>query len=160
SSAAHRPGRTQRGVGPQDGRSGAQRSGEWDVENCFTMNLSVTILELSVLALGRAVLLVDLCVPTARRGRLVYGAGAGVGVILWGSFRLSAGPVRFAFNHQYVLDGFALFFKRFFLLTAIIVLAMAVEFADRIRSGISEFYSLLLFALGGMMLAASANDFI
>src|SRR5207244_4812219 len=53
----------------------------------------------------------------------------------------------------------AFFFKRFFLLAAIIVLLMAVEFADRIEAGISEFYSLIVFALSGMMFAASANDF-
>src|SRR5256885_89036 len=60
---------------------------------------------------------------------------------------------------MYVQDALALFFKRFFLLAAIIVLVMAVEFADRISVGISEFYALILFALAGMMFAASANDF-
>jgi NADH-quinone oxidoreductase subunit N len=60
---------------------------------------------------------------------------------------------------MYALDGLALFFKRFFLLAAIIVLLMSVEFADRIEAGISEFYSLILFALAGMMFASSANDF-
>lgn len=64
-----------------------------------------------------------------------------------------------AFGSSYLMDGMALFFKRFFLLAAIIVLVMSVEFAPRIASGISEFYSLSLFALAGMMFAASANDF-
>ena len=35
-----------------------------------------------------------------------------------------------------------------------------MEFSDRIETGISEFYSLILFALTGMMFAASANDFV
>ena len=35
---------------------------------------------------------------------------------------------------MYALDGLALFFKRFFLLAALIVLLMSVEFADRIAS--------------------------
>src|SRR6185295_6544398 len=60
---------------------------------------------------------------------------------------------------MFVLDGLALFFKRFFLLAALIVLLMSGEFADRIQSGLSEFYALILFALAGMMVAASANDF-
>jgi NADH-quinone oxidoreductase subunit N len=63
------------------------------------------------------------------------------------------------FHGSYVMDGLAVFFKRFFLLTALIVLVMAAEFAGRIETGISEFYSLVLFALSGMMFAASANDF-
>ena len=36
---------------------------------------------------------------------------------------------------------------------------MSVEFADRIDAGIAEFYALILFALAGMLFAASANDF-
>src|SRR2546430_17166600 len=39
------------------------------------------------------------------------------------------------------------------------VLLMAVEFSNRIETAISEFYSLLVLALAGMMFAASANDF-
>jgi NADH-quinone oxidoreductase subunit N len=62
-------------------------------------------------------------------------------------------------NGSYVMDGLALFFKRFFLLAALIVLLMSVEFSSRFATGISEFYSLVLFALSGMMFAASANDF-
>jgi NADH-quinone oxidoreductase subunit N len=60
---------------------------------------------------------------------------------------------------MYVLDGLALFFKRFFLLAAFLVLLIAVEFSDRIAAGISEYYALIVFALAGMMFAASANDF-
>src|SRR5262249_36101213 len=39
------------------------------------------------------------------------------------------------------------------------VLIIAVEFADHLESGVSEYYSLILFALLGMLFAASANDF-
>ena len=53
----------------------------------------------------------------------------------------------------------AVFFKRFFLLAAVLVLLMAVEFSDRIAAGVSEYYSLIVFALAGMLFAASANDF-
>ena len=54
----------------------------------------------------------------------------------------------------------AIFFDRLFLGAAILVILMAVEFADRIRAGIAEFYALILMALAGMMFSASANDFI
>jgi NADH-quinone oxidoreductase subunit N len=36
---------------------------------------------------------------------------------------------------------------------------MSAEFSDRIAAGISEYYSLIVFALAGMLFAASANDF-
>ncbi|HUZ06050.1 MAG TPA: NADH-quinone oxidoreductase subunit N, partial [Candidatus Paceibacterota bacterium] len=49
-------------------------------------------------------------------------------------------------------------FKRFFLVAAILVLFLSAEFSDRLV-GISEYYSLVLFALAGMLFAASSNDF-
>jgi NADH-quinone oxidoreductase subunit N len=83
-------------------------------------------------------------------------------ILLYSLFcvRLPPGqPVQYAFGQMYALDHLALFFKRFFLVAALIVLLMSVEFADRIVSGIAEFYALILIALSGMMFASSANDF-
>jgi NADH-quinone oxidoreductase subunit N len=57
------------------------------------------------------------------------------------------------------LDDLALYFKQFFLIATLLVLLMTVEFADRVHAGISEYYSLILFATSGMLFAASANDF-
>ena len=65
----------------------------------------------------------------------------------------------YAFRKMYVLDQLALFFKRFFILAALIVLLLSVEFSNRIQAGITEYYSLILFALAGMLFASSANDF-
>jgi len=59
-----------------------------------------------------------------------------------------------------VRDSLAMFFKRFFIVAAIIVLIMSVEFAEKIHTGITEFYAIILFALCGMMFAASANDLV
>ncbi len=130
------------------------------------MNASLMILEGAVLLLGLGLLLVDLWTPVEQKRTLGYAAAAGLGMILILSFameNLGISPGRaplYAFGKMFVLDGLALFFKRFFLLAAAVVLLMSVEFADRIRSGIAEFYALILFALAGMMFAASANDFI
>jgi NADH-quinone oxidoreductase subunit N len=65
-----------------------------------------------------------------------------------------------AFNGMFVEDALAVFFKRFFLIAAILVLLMSAEFSDRITTGVSEYYSLIVFALAGMLFAASANDFV
>ncbi len=124
------------------------------------MNISVTILEIAVVLLALGVLLADLWLPPSSRKLLGYGAAFGLGLILISSFLLQGDPVRFAFGHLYVLDNLSLFFKRFFLLAAILVVIMTVEFADRIHSGLSEYFALTLFALTGMMFAASANDFM
>jgi NADH-quinone oxidoreductase subunit N len=117
--------------------------------------------ELPVLVLGVGLLLADLWAPPDAKRKLGYVAVLGLGAILlyslfWFKLPVAAPP---DFGKMYALDSLALFFKRFFLLAAIIVLLMAVEFSDRLGSGISEFYSLIVFALAGMLLAASANDF-
>jgi NADH-quinone oxidoreductase subunit N len=124
------------------------------------MNASAMILEIAVLVLGLGVLLIDLWTAPEQKRFLGYGAAAGLLLILvFSFFRFSAADAQAAFGGMYVIDGLALFFKRFFLVAAIIVTLMTVEFSDRIEAGISEFYSLITFALMGMMFAASANDF-
>jgi NADH-quinone oxidoreductase subunit N len=127
------------------------------------MNLVLLTHEWLVLALGIGVLLVDLWLPSSAKPKLGYAAAIGVGLILLYSFLAvnlpASGEVQFAFGKMYALDGLALFFKRFFLLAALIVLLMSVEFADRIQAGIAEYYALMLFALTGMLFASSANDF-
>ena len=125
------------------------------------MNASLIILEIAVLILGLGILLDDLWMSGEGKRLLGYVAAAGLGLVLLYSFvRMDPAVPQFAFGQSYVLDGLALFFKRFFLVAAILVLVMAVEFSDRLETGISEFYSLTLFALAGMMFAASANDFV
>jgi len=125
------------------------------------MNLSLISMEIAVLALGLVLLLADLWLPAERKRLLGYAAAAGLGLLLlaslsgWGSCSLDGT----AFNGMFVQDALAVFFKRFFLLAGVIVLLMSVEFSDRITTGISEYYALMIFALAGMLFAASANDF-
>jgi len=131
------------------------------------MNYSLLSHELLVLALGLGLLLADLWLPVRAKRKLGYVAAIGVGVIfLYSVFgvNLAPGEVKYAFGADvshgpYALDALALFFKRFFLLAALLVLVMSAEFADRIEAGIGEYYALILFALAGMLFAASANDF-
>src|SRR6267154_4625585 len=123
------------------------------------MNYPLMILEIEVVLLGLGILLLDLWTPVEKKRNLGYLAAGLLGLILIGSFKLDASVTEYAFGRMYVFDGLALYFKRFFLVSAVIVLVMSVEFADRIESGIAEFYALILFALTGMMFAASANDF-
>jgi len=124
------------------------------------MNYSLASLEIAVVLLGVGLLLVDLWLPAAQKRSLGYVAAAALGFVLLFSFSdlaVTAQPTT-AFAGMFIQDSFALFFKRLFLAAAILVLVMAVEFADRLPAAVSEYYSLILFALAGMMFAASAND--
>lgn len=64
------------------------------------------------------------------------------------------------YHGHIVVDALSLFFKRLFLLGAFVVLWMAKESADQFNGGIGEYYALVLFALVGMMFAASTNSFL
>jgi NADH-quinone oxidoreductase subunit N len=125
------------------------------------MNAFLMSLEISVIALGLVLLLADLWMPAGHKRFLGYAAVAALGLLLaaslsgYGSCSLTGT----AFNGMFVEDALAVFFKRFFLVTAILVLFMSVEFSDRISTGVGEYYSLIVFALAGMLFAASANDF-
>ncbi|MDD9867048.1 MAG: NADH-quinone oxidoreductase subunit N, partial [Verrucomicrobiales bacterium] len=121
-------------------------------------------LEMMVVALGLLVLIADLAMAPSRRRLLGYLSAAGLFVVLLLSFRdgytgLVSQSTEAFFNSRYKVDAMALFFKRFFLIAAIFVLVFAVDFSERLRSGMAEYYSFILFALVGMMFAASANDF-
>src|ERR1039458_7992380 len=121
------------------------------------MNVSLISLEIWVIALGLVLLLADLWLPAERKRFLGYAAAAALATLLVA--HLGDCATGTAFNAVFVEDGLAVFFKRFFIVAAILVLFMSVEFSDRIASGISEYYSLVVFALSGMLFAASANNF-
>ena len=125
------------------------------------MNLSLMSLELSVVALGIVMLLADLWLPAERKRALGYAAAAALTLLFINTFtsHCSCASTGEAFGGMFIQDGLAVFFKRFFLLAAVLVLVLAVEFADRIAAGISEYYSLIVFALAGMLFAASSNNF-
>jgi NADH-quinone oxidoreductase subunit N len=123
------------------------------------MNLHLISLEIAVLVAALGVLLLDLWTPPERKRSLGHVAAFALALILVYSFSFNDAVSQSGFNSSFLQDGLSLYVKRFFLLAAVIVLLMSVEFADRIASGIGEFYALILFALMGMMFAASANSF-
>ena len=129
------------------------------------MNASLNYigLEISVIGLGLVLMLADFFVPAKRRRFIGYAGIAALGVLLVMSLSGDGTCSNFgtAFNNSFINDGLSLFFKRFFIVAAILVLFIASEFSDRLASGsIAEYYSLIVFALAGMLFAASSNDFV
>jgi NADH-quinone oxidoreductase subunit N len=125
------------------------------------MNAHLATLEACVIALGTILMLADFWMPAERKKFAAYAAVAA----LAGLLLISLGGVGVcsdfgtAFNGAFVEDALALFFKRLFLVAAILVLILSAEFSDRIAASVSEYYSLVVFALAGMLFAASSNDF-
>ena len=118
------------------------------------------MLEIAVIGLGLVLMLADFFVPAERRRFIGYAAIAALGVLLVASLSGNGSCSQFgtAFGGAFINDGLSLFFKRFFIVAAMLVLFISAEFADRLAAA-AEYYSLILFALAGMLFAASANDF-
>jgi len=65
-----------------------------------------------------------------------------------------------AFQGAFVLDACAVFFKALFLLSALLTLLFSERYLREGGSEGGEYYALVLFAIVGMMLVASAGDFL
>ncbi|HUI07235.1 MAG TPA: NADH-quinone oxidoreductase subunit N [Verrucomicrobiae bacterium] len=123
------------------------------------MSLYGIHLECLLVSWGIIILLVDAFKPIRNARMIGYMTAGFVAVAFLYSFAVQ--PIGGTFFHGMVrLDAFALFFQRLFLLALTMVLVMAAEFAERIESGVAEFYALLLFCAAGMLILASVNDFI
>jgi NADH-quinone oxidoreductase subunit N len=124
------------------------------------MNASLMTLEIWVLILGIVLMLADFffSVSPERKKYIAYLGIASLAVMLL-TILGSDAVTGVGFNGSFVEDELAIFFKRFFLIAAILVLFLASEFSDKISATLPEYYSLVIFALTGMLFAASANDF-
>lgn len=111
------------------------------------------------MGLGISILLLGLWTPEDQKRNLGYAVILALGMILAGSFLLDGSRPLYAFGRMFVLDEFALFFKRFFMVAALIVLVLSMSSARQLAGGIAEYYAFVLFALAGMMFAASVNHF-
>jgi len=129
-------------------------------------------LEAFVLTLGILLLLVEAFSGKEDKTPLAWMGIAGLGVVFILTFFTANDPTsqaEAAYWGFYQADFKALFFKRFALLTTIVVLIMAIEykgvvqkyiFGSKPQAGLGEFYALPILTCAGLMWMASAVDFI
>jgi len=129
--------------------------------------LSLHIILLTLFALG--VLIIDLMVPA--QWKWIDAATAFAGILfaaggLWriqteqAEFLLQGRRVEWAFTHSMLMDHFAIYFSYLFLAGAGIAILMSVRYLEIEREHHGEFYSLILFAVIGMMVMASGYDIV
>jgi NADH-quinone oxidoreductase subunit N len=120
----------------------------------------LAILPIAVLAIWAcALLLVDLLIPRERKGITAILAALGLLVSLV-TVLLQSGTVTEAFNGMVMVDQFAIFLQVLFLVTGLVAIALSFNYLRRMNLERSEYYTLLLFSVTGMMLMAIANDLI
>ncbi|MCL6611865.1 MAG: NADH-quinone oxidoreductase subunit N [Peptococcaceae bacterium] len=123
------------------------------------VDLSLIVPEMAMAVLGLTVLILGLIVPKeSRHGLGWFTALALLGVM--GLVLAGWNNTGSLYGDLYVVDQFSQFFKITFLAAAFLVVLGSMRFVDKHLGGQSEYYSTLLFATLGMMVMASANDFM
>src|SRR5438477_915333 len=127
-------------------------------------------LEIAVLVLGITILLLETFAAKTPRKYFAYAGIFFLTALFFASFSISpksAAQDAGGFWNIYTADAFAIFFKRFMLVTTIIVLAMMVDYAPALckadestSANLGEFFSLPLLTCAGLMYLVSAIDFI
>jgi len=129
------------------------------------------LLEIAVVVLGLLVLMIEAFAERIDKRSLALTAIVGLTAVLVATYFVAAPPAAEAtgFWSFYAADSLAIFFKRFALVTTILVLIMMIDYAPVVRqsihgathqSGLGEFFALPLFTCAGLMWMASAVDFV
>ena len=127
-------------------------------------------LEIAVLVLGITILLLETFAAKIAKKTFAYAGVVGLTAVLLASFFLAPEPSTQQAGgiwNFYTADALSTFFKRFTLVTTIIVLVMMVDYAPALRkadestsANLGEFFSLPLLTCAGLMYLVSAVDFI
>jgi NADH-quinone oxidoreductase subunit N len=126
----------------------------------FLADLSAIQPLVFLMAWACALLLVDLFIPAGRKVWTALLAAVGLLAALGMVFVQMNQGVQSAFNDMVSVDRFALFLQVVFLLSGLGGIALAYDYLQRMGIERGEFYTLLLFSIGGMMSMSMVNDLI
>lgn len=132
------------------------REGTMDFD---VINILGSIPEIIVLFSACIFLIVDLFLRKGQKHIIAYLSLVVVLIAVGETWRL-AGSSIFIFDRLFVVDGFATFFKMVFYLSTVLAILLSINYikVEGIEHG--EYYCLMLFALGGMMIMASGADLL
>ncbi|MBN1120076.1 MAG: NADH-quinone oxidoreductase subunit N [Anaerolineae bacterium] len=128
-----------------------------------SINLLAVLPVLIVFGWTLVLLVIDLFIPS---GRKYWTAWLGILGLLGAAVALAVrfidarGAAVTAFDGMLTVDGFSLFLQAIFILTAVIGILLALDFLPRHKIERGEYYILLLFTTGGMMIMSMAADLI
>jgi NADH-quinone oxidoreductase subunit N len=113
-----------------------------------------------VVVSGACLLLIVGQLVRREQGYLLVWASTGVVLIAALGTLMLGGEVRPAYTGMFIVDPFATFFKVVFYLSTVLTFLLSRRYAKIEEIESSEYYVLLLFALSGMMILASATDLL
>ena len=124
------------------------------------MNYALLLPEFLLAGLAFIVLGADLLIPSpGRKHLLAYVSVVGLVVVIAATFSLLGQDVGL-FGGLLLVDGYAVFFKFFFLVIAVFIILASVDFVKRDLRHPGEYYGLILISTLAMMLMTSAAELI
>ena len=123
-------------------------------------NFLLLIPEFIVTGLAFVVLTLDLFLPERRKWVLPFVAVAGLAVALVVSLAYLWGVNDSLYDGVIRVDGYALFFKAFFIALGGVVVLVSVDFVRRNLDHPGEYYGILLFTVVAMMLLAASGEML
>ena len=128
-------------------------------QRAIIQSLLTSLPELTILTAACLLLMLDLLWKRQRVALVGY-LTIGVIVIAAVQILLIAGQTTPVYNGMFVLDGYAVFFKMLFCLITLVCILFSIGYLRQEQIEYSEYHVLLLFALCGLMILASAIDLI
>jgi len=125
----------------------------------FPDHLIVLLPEMIVAVLAMALLLVDLFISKENKVWTAYLAIISIVVAAFATLQLSSGETIHAFYGFFVFDPFSAYCKLQIYVATAIAMVISIDYMKD-EANIGEYYVLMLFAMLGMMLMASATNFI
>ena len=123
-------------------------------------NFLLLLPEFIVTGLAFVVLTLDLFLPERRKWVLPFVAVAGLAVALVVSLLQLWGVNDSLYDGIIRIDGYALFFKAFFIALGGVVILVSVDFVRRNLEHPGEYYGILLFTVVAMMLLAASGEML
>lgn len=124
-----------------------------------TINIVGSVPEIVVIASACLLLMVDLFLGKGKERAIAYISLIVVLIAVGETWRLSSNTL-YLFNRMFAVDSFATFFKMVFYLATFLTILLSINYIRVEGVGCAEYYILLLFALSGMMIMASAVDLL
>ena len=126
------------------------------------MNNDFTLLlpEFLVTGLAFLVLTIDFVLRSDRKHLLAYVSVLGLGGVLAFSLRYLWTKDENLYEGLLLIDGYALFFKGFFLVLGVVVVLTSMDYVRRRLAHAGEYYGILLFTVVAMMLLAASGELL
>ena len=126
-------------------------------------------LEIAVLLAGMVILMLEAFAPRIDKRTLAFAAIGALAAVFVATWFVEPNPQSEALNgfwSFYTADALSIFFKRFALVTTILVVIMMIDYAPVVLvetagpSRLGEFFALPIFTCAGLMYLVSAIDFV